>query len=450
MEVLLSGALFGLFVTVLISAVIYGQETARIAGMHRQAASLAEEGLEVVRNIRDESFSNLTDGTYGIALVGNQWSLLGTSDTIDAFTRQITISTVDTHTKQAIANVVWPQNLQRTGSISLVSYFANWAALGIGSWGAPSQEASVNISENQDAVKIQTVGNYAYVIRNGGNHNFVIIDLSTPSTPNIIGSLTLNGNPVNLAMEGNYAYVSSEDNSSELQIISVNNPENPVLVGTYNAPGNANAAGITVVSSTVYLGRVSSGENEFYIVNTANPSNPILVGSLNLSDTVNDVVKNGLYVYLGSDSNSGELQIVSVLNPSLPTLAGTYNISGNTDALSVVIINTTTLAIGAADNSLYLLNIASPTTPTLHSSVDTGGRVYGISLGNANNYAFVATGSGSAEFQVIDMTTVSAPTLFGSVNLSSSITGIAYSNSLDRAIVASNGNNEEVIILQPQ
>ena len=37
-----------------------------------RAATLADEGLEAVRNIRDANFSNLTDGTFGLTTTGNQ------------------------------------------------------------------------------------------------------------------------------------------------------------------------------------------------------------------------------------------------------------------------------------------------------------------------------------------------------------------------------------------
>jgi hypothetical protein len=88
---------------------------------------LAEEGLEAVRNIRDHDFSNLTDGTYGLAVSNNQWSFSGSEDITDIFTRQIIISTIDSDTKQARAIVSWQQNQQRTGTAELVTYFSNWA-----------------------------------------------------------------------------------------------------------------------------------------------------------------------------------------------------------------------------------------------------------------------------------------------------------------------------------
>ena len=130
-EVILSSAVFVLLVTALVGAYLYGQESTTLAGNRARATMLAEEGLEAVRNIRDQNFSNLTNGTYGLATTGNQWSLSGTSDVIDIFTRQVVISSVDAKRKSVTVNITWQQNPQRTGSLSLATRFANWQASAI-------------------------------------------------------------------------------------------------------------------------------------------------------------------------------------------------------------------------------------------------------------------------------------------------------------------------------
>jgi prepilin-type N-terminal cleavage/methylation domain-containing protein len=126
-EVILASSVFALLVTALVGAFLYGQEGTALAGTRARAVFLAEEGLEAVRNIRDAGFVNLVDGTYGLATTGNQWSLVGSSDLIDIFTRQIIVSTVDANRKSVTANITWQQNLQRTGSVVLTSYLTNWS-----------------------------------------------------------------------------------------------------------------------------------------------------------------------------------------------------------------------------------------------------------------------------------------------------------------------------------
>lgn len=126
LEAILSGALFIIIATAVIGGLINGRESTALAGARGRAALLAEEGLEAARNIRDNSFANLVDGTYGLATTSNQWTLAGSSDAIDGFTRQITIGTVDADTKSITSTVTWQQNLQRMGTTTLNTQLTNW------------------------------------------------------------------------------------------------------------------------------------------------------------------------------------------------------------------------------------------------------------------------------------------------------------------------------------
>lgn len=125
-EILLAVSIFGLLVTALVGGLIYGQESTALAGERARAVLLAEEGLEAVRNIRDAGFTNLTDGPHGLAIAANTWTLSGTSDTTDIFTRSLVISSVDATRKLITSTVSWPQNPQRTGSVVLTTYLTYW------------------------------------------------------------------------------------------------------------------------------------------------------------------------------------------------------------------------------------------------------------------------------------------------------------------------------------
>lgn len=125
-EVLLAVSVFALIVTALTGGLIYGQQSTAVSGQRAKATFLAEEGLEAVRNIRDASFSNLTNGTFGLSTAGNQWSLSGSSDTTDIFTRAIAISSVDADRKQVVSTVTWQQTPSQNGSVTLSTYLTQW------------------------------------------------------------------------------------------------------------------------------------------------------------------------------------------------------------------------------------------------------------------------------------------------------------------------------------
>lgn len=125
-EVLLAGAVFSLLVTALVGAYLYGEEATMLAGNRARAVFLAEEGLEAARNIRDADFANLSDGTYGLSISGNQWNFSGASDTQGIFTRSVTVAPVSAHRKSVMSTITWQQNAGRTGTVSLVAYLTNW------------------------------------------------------------------------------------------------------------------------------------------------------------------------------------------------------------------------------------------------------------------------------------------------------------------------------------
>ena len=134
-EIILSSALFILFLTAFAGIFYYGIQSSSLSGDRSRATMYAEEGQEAVRSIRNSSFSNLTNGTYGLVYSSSTWILSGTEDTSGIFTRQVTITSIDANRKNVNVVVTWPQTSSRTGSISVSGRFTNWKTivnLGIG------------------------------------------------------------------------------------------------------------------------------------------------------------------------------------------------------------------------------------------------------------------------------------------------------------------------------
>ncbi len=451
-EVLLASVIFGIFVATFVSAYLYGEEATMLAGNRARATFLAEEGVEAVRNIRDAGFSNLTDGVHGISTSGNQWSFSGSQDVNGIFTRTVTVAPIDSKRKNVTVNVTWQQNAQRTGTVSLVSRLTNWIIAGIGDWTNPTETGNVNISGNQDGLKIATQGDYVYVIINGGSPDFVVLDISNPDSPVQVGSFVLNGSPVDIEVIGNYAYIASNDNAEELKILDVSNPSAPVKVGVYNAPGNADGYAVDVIGNTAYLVRASSGDNEFIAINVTSKTAPVALGSVNLGDTGNAIRVLGNYAYVASNSNTQELQVINITNPSLPVISATYNIPSNNNAKSMAAFGTTVIVGTLTSGDVRIFDVSTPTNPVQAGLYTAGGNVNDISLGNNDTYAFLATGVNSAEFQVIDISNLSSPSLLGSYNISgnNALNGIAYSAVKDRAYAVGVSNTEEVVVIAPQ
>jgi hypothetical protein len=320
-------------------------------------------------------------------------------------------------------------------------------------WAAPSEQGSLDIASTNDGVKVQVSGNYAYLIRADGTPDFAVIDISNPSSPSLVGSLSLTGIPQNLFVSGNYAYVSSSDGTGELKIINISSPSAPSLVGTYNAPGTTAGSGLYVVNTTAYLLKQNDTKNnEFFVVNVATPSSPTLIGSLNLGATDYELAVSGNYAFLASSNNSQELQVVSIATPSAPSLAGSLNLSGNTDATTIALMGTVAL-VGQGTN-FYTVDISTPTSPAILGSLGLVNVVNDIALnlGNGGATAFLATSNSAGEFVSVNVSNTASPAILGQFDVTGAnpLLGIAYSSTLDRAVGAGQSDTEEFIVLAPQ
>lgn len=124
-EVVLALALFVLYSAVIIPALLNVVEVNSKIGMRNKAIFLAYEGLEATRNIKENDFTRLTDGSHGLVVAGGGWDFSGNEDVSGRYTRTVTVSSVDTKTKQAVVMINWQYNPYRNGSLSLKTYFSD-------------------------------------------------------------------------------------------------------------------------------------------------------------------------------------------------------------------------------------------------------------------------------------------------------------------------------------
>lgn len=130
-EILLAVGIFALFGTIMLSAFVYGREGVKLAGDRARATELANGGIEVVRNIANPNYSNLSsfsNGTnYYVNNVNNRWQLTTTPQLVDnKYTRIINFSDGPNGSRKVSVTITWSQNVVRSGSVNVNTYFANW------------------------------------------------------------------------------------------------------------------------------------------------------------------------------------------------------------------------------------------------------------------------------------------------------------------------------------
>lgn len=473
-EILLAISLFSILVMTIVTSMAYGEESIALAGSRSRAILLAEEGLEAVRGIRNVRYADITDGSHGIVFTDGKWTISGTDDTTDGFTRQVTISPISPSLKKIVSKVTWSQGNQRTGIISLETYLANWMEIKPPSdWTDPIIDPPLVLPDNIPGSKLQTQGNYAYIVRESDTANFIIIDITDPGSPQIKSQLDLPGKPTNIALSDKFAYVSNMDNQQNIQIIDISNPEEPIFdpAQSFSGIGNEPATSIFVNGNRLYLTREYknvSNSPTFYAIDISNPTKPVSLGYLRLKDESSkiitsafDVYVSGNYAYVAggyvrpgvgivpslhiidiSGSEPVQKKVLSPFNPDQENFGNAISVSGYG--------NTVVLGQEGPGNKIYIYDVSTPESATLKGSYDITGRVNDLVFGPNERYIYLASDASEKEFQLIDVSDLTSPTLVGSTDLIDILNGVCYSPDKDRVFVVGNQEDGQFIVIKPQ
>jgi len=150
-EIVIALAIFSLISSAIASLALSGMNGLVESADMAKAESYAQEGVEAVKSVRDNAWNTITSTTVVVTSTGNVWSLQnGVSETIDKFTRTITLSDVcrdivtnaatttcsgagvytDVQSKKVAVTVTWPVRQEDTNSpiqtVQKVLYVTNW------------------------------------------------------------------------------------------------------------------------------------------------------------------------------------------------------------------------------------------------------------------------------------------------------------------------------------
>lgn len=467
-EALLGLALFVIYVAAFFPIIVGIREVPFFAGNRDRGIFICEEGLEAVRNIRDADFLNLTNGTHGLAVSGNEWVLSGSFDNVGAFSREITIEDVDANTKSVTCNVTWNQTAAKSATIELVTYFSNWKSEGFDGdcdWSELSVPSggTYDYPGNDDGVKVMAQGDYAYsVIASGGDtYDFAVHDVSDPENVTLASSLSIGSGAstelTNIFVRGDYAYVTSRNDSAELYIIDVSVPGAPVVASPLGFSGGADAEGVFVVGDYAYVVREgSNSSNEFMVVDISTAITPSLLGSADLGgngDGGLEVFVMDNYAYVASEESGAQLKIVDVtdsINPNYLLTSG-YSLSQSSNQDGVTIVGfDDTIVLGGSDGYVYLIDVTDPLAVDQLSEIsyfDAGDSINDLNVasynGVKNGVVFIVSAINvNDELQVIDITTPATPVSLSSYQFGSAAMGIDF-NKTTCSVYVVNGSNAD-------
>ncbi len=141
-EIIVALGLFAVVGVTGITMVLHSFTANRLGNEQTVASNLTSSGLEIVKNIKMQNWSNLVPGTYGLKNTAGVWSLSTLPETWDKYTRTITIAdsqrdglgnvvdsggTADPNTKKVTVTTGWNVGATRNNTVELSEYLTNYS-----------------------------------------------------------------------------------------------------------------------------------------------------------------------------------------------------------------------------------------------------------------------------------------------------------------------------------
>jgi hypothetical protein len=237
-----------------------------------------------------------------------------------------------------------------------------------------------HLNTEGSAWEVYVSGNYAYVA-DGGN-GLIIVDVTEPSTPIIVGHLDTEGLDAfarEVYISGNYAYVA--DGANGLLIVDISTPSSPTLEGHFHT-ADIYVEDVYVSENHAYV--ADSGNALFIIVDVSNPTNLSIIGNLYEFDFITGVHVSGNYAYVSQIFNG--LVIIDVTDVSRPSIVGNLKLS--TDYAEDVYVSSNYAYFAGGYNGLVIIDVSDPTNPSIVENLDTDGYTIGVHV--LDNYAYIA------------------------------------------------------------
>jgi hypothetical protein len=467
-EALLAVALFSASASMMITTMISAQDSNLAAANLNKASLMAEEGLDAVKSIRNEFFTNITDGDYQIAITSGAYTLQPGIETIDTFTRQVTIDSnaLDTYHKRVTVEVTYPN---RTGANRLVqaqTIITDWQrtiSTGTNTWISPIITIENDIDGNGDLRDLIIDGDYLYGLRST-NDEIVVFDISDPAIVTELDSLSIDAGPYTMVKRDDFLYIASSANGQEVAVIDVSNPNNIKRVDEIDlSKNNNNVDGVlTDPSDNIYIAVRNYGRSSLpskpkstqqytlYAYDNSKPKKLSLESTyMQLGSKVkiyNAEIKDD-YVFLGTNQSSKEIIVVDVSDIYNMTESHFIDLPGNDDVSALKILGDLML-IGTTDGYAYIYSVANPASPVLISSITLTNKVHSIM--KVEDYLLIAVEDGwTTKLEVYDMSNQSSPSFVSETDIRSDIKDIAYDPINNLLYLGTVNNTRELVQIEP-
>ncbi|HET9174671.1 MAG TPA: hypothetical protein VFN56_05355 [Candidatus Saccharimonadales bacterium] len=269
-----------------------------------------------------------------------------------------------------------------------------------GTSGVPPSSAIGNVplvSTSGFSAKVLIQGRYAYVADNA-SASTTIINTTNNAAPVRVANIA---NVIPGAISGNYLY-GYNTSTGQIVIYDVSNPSIPALVDSMTVSGGYES--MTVQGSYLY----EDYNNGLNVYNISNPASAKLVYNTTFGNAPRQLLISGNYLY--TTSQIGTIIVFNISNPSSPVQVTNFNFS-TTDTVTNIYFQSHYL-YAISGYALYVFDLSNPISPTLLSTLSLPGEGGTEPFSVAGNYLYVSIfgGNGAASFvQVIDISNAYNP-----------------------------------------
>lgn len=251
-------------------------------------------------------------------------------------------------------------------------------------------------------------GPYAYVA--DGDNGVVVLDIATPSQPNLVATYKGLTDVHGVFLVGNtlYAIGRTPEPESALDIIDVSNPSNPIRIGRVDSLAKS-AFGpydIVVQDGYAYIPDI----NGLMVISVIDAANPYLFGRNFGGDfhsgPLNVTVGNG-YAYvtgIPQDSAASSMTMFDLANLPIIRFAGRFHPEGEWYAALGLMFQNNMVYLCGSYRGLYAIDVSNPEAPYLRSAHGTPSETgMGYHVAIQDTLAFTTILPTKTSLQVVDI-----------------------------------------------
>lgn len=452
-EVIVAIGLLAIFASTLF--VIIGSQLLSSTGAHQSliALSLAREGLEAARTIRDTDWPSLATGTHGLAYANNVWSFVSASDTSDGYRRSVTVTELSATERQIVSTVTWLGTAQQTRTVSLATNLSNWRNVAStspprlsGDWSNPQTLGTIDLGAGISATGISVRNKLVYMTgtaSQSSKSDFFVIDALDGTHPSLVANINIGPGSNALAISGNFAYVANDDSSNQLSIINISATSSPTNIKNFTLSGNnEEAQSIAATGTIVLIGTENDPSTELYLVDVSSPSSPLIKSSLEIGGSVNRIVILGNRAFLATSSSTKEFMVVDISNPNAPVITATVNLPGSNAAIGLYVNSQddrtyiTRESAAGTSPEINVYDVTAPDAPILLGSKEFSNDIPAVFA--ADTLMFLGTAVSNLEFQIFTATDPMALAYYAGLNFPQVANDIAFESNILYIAVRSN------------